>query len=102
MSEYIFPGRWCLKINDENRDIINDWRINVIKYDFDKVPEEYLYIVSYGGGSRLYENEGFPEYCTLITTEQFKEHVLGIITPQIIENEDYSYLIKIFRKLNIK
>jgi hypothetical protein len=30
-----FPEKnWYLEVNDENRDLVNNWRINILKYSF--------------------------------------------------------------------
>ena len=101
MSEFMLPEKWCLRINYENRDIINDWRINIIKFREFEVDKRWLYIGSDGSGYKEIDDDKTPGNRIEITTEQFKEHVLGIITTQIIVNEDYSYLIELFKKLNI-
>lgn len=91
---YEIPERWYLKIDEENRSLINNWRINIIKFEDFEIPEEYKYVEQNGGGITIL-NADYIE----ITTEQFKQLVLGIL-PIIID--DLSYLIKLLKKLNIK
>lgn len=48
-EEYIFPeNKWYLKIDDDNRDLVNNWRINIIKYS--NTTCNYPYILWNGSG----------------------------------------------------
>ncbi|HQJ57119.1 MAG TPA: hypothetical protein PLH46_05705 [Caldisericia bacterium] len=95
MSEiYELPEIWCLKVDEENRSLINNWRINIIKFEDFDIPEKYKYVEQNGGGNYHIDN-GYIE----INTEQFKQLVLGL-QPVIID--DLSYLIKLLKDLNIK
>ena len=95
MSEiYELPGRWYLKIDEENRSLINNWRINIIEFEDFDIPEKYEYIEQSGGGIFHLDDDQIE-----ITTEQFKQLVLGL-QPVIID--DLSYLIKLLKDLNIK
>lgn len=95
MSEiYELPERWYLKIDEENRSLINNWRINIIKFKDFEIPEEYNYVEKNGGGMIILGADYIE-----ITTEQFKQLVLWI-QPIIID--DLSYLIKLLKELNIK
>jgi len=95
MSEmYELPEIWCLKVDEENRSLINNWIINIIKFEDFDIPEKYEYIEYTGGGS-----ESNADNYIEITTEQFKQLVLGL-QPVIID--DLSYLIKLLKDLNIK
>jgi hypothetical protein len=94
-KEYVFPeNNWYLKIDDENRDLVNNWRINIIKCS--TKPCQYTYINWRGEGEWWAEVE--------ITTSQFKKYVLGIDSSPIIEedeDEDYNYLISFLEKINM-
>lgn len=97
---HVFPeNNWHLEINDYNRDIVNNWRINIMK--FSNEPCGYQYINYNGAGV----GEGWScRLEALITTDQFKEYVLNIqpITNQYALFENLDYLIDLFKKLNIK
>lgn len=89
-EEYIFPeNNWYLKIDDDNRDLVNNWRINIIKYS--NTTCNYPYILWHGGVWLGSADE------VLITTEQFKQYVLKESLNPIIE--DYNYLIPILNKI---
>ena len=96
-----FPkDNWYLKIDDENRELVNNWRINIIKYS--TVPCAYPYIDWMGSGwmgSSIWRAEDGSGWfgMVLITTEQFKKYVL-----LEKEQENYNYLIPFLKKLNIK
>ncbi len=95
MSEiYELPEFWCLKVDEENRSLINNWRINIIKFEDFDIPEKYEYVEQNGGGNYYIDNDYIE-----INTEQFKQLVLGL-QPVIID--DLSYLIKLLKDLNIK
>jgi len=99
MKEEFPIGTWYLKIDDENRDIVNNWRINIIKYS--ERPCKYKYISENGIGDDIGPNDGFNT--AEITTSQFKEYVLNIKEEPIpIINEDLTYLKDMLNKLNIK
>jgi hypothetical protein len=95
MSEiYELPEFWCLKVDEENRSLINNWRINIIKFEDFDIPEQFEYVEQNGGGNYHIDNNYIE-----INTEQFKQLVLGL-QPVIID--DLSYLIKLLKDLNIK
>lgn len=95
-KEYVFPtDNWYLKIDDENRDLVNNWRINIIKCSTE--PCQYTYI-NWWESPLMWEGE------EMITTSQFKKYVLGIDSSPIIEedeDEDYNYLISFLKKINM-
>lgn len=73
MKEYELPDKWYIKVTDENYDILNDYRKNIVKYedgesDFDRIYPG-MYIDGSGGdnGSNPVEE---------ITTDQFIQYVL--------------------------
>lgn len=90
-KDFILPEYWYLEITDDNRNIINHWRKNIIKYS--DTDCQYKYINNFGRGVGSF---------FLITFEQFKSHVLKEPVLEIINDENYSYLIDLFKKLNIK
>ena len=99
MPDYTFPeNNWYLKIDDENKDIVNNWRINVIKrYNIDC---NYYYIMndSLGYGSNA---NSIPDSKVEISTSQFKEYILKEEVIKPIINENIDYLNDLLNKLNI-
>lgn len=90
-----FPhNKWYLKIDDENREEVNNWRINIIKYSI--TPCTYPYInwngagrwIGSGGGGRVE-----------ITTQQFRGHVLKI--SETTSSEISSNLTNLLIKMGI-
>lgn len=98
-EEYVFPhNNWYLKFEECDRELVDNWRINIIKYSDKPCPSNYI---NYAGseGSR----GGFlGGWWDLITIDQFKQYVLNIEEP-IINNtpEDLSYLIDLFKQQQI-
>jgi hypothetical protein len=90
-KEYVFPkDNWYLKFEECDRELVDDWRINIIKYSDKPCPSNYI-----NWGGRVGGEEGFVWLGqVLITIDQFKKHVLNI-QELIIEQqaEDLSYLI---------
>lgn len=87
-----FPcNNWYIEITEENKELLNEWKI---KQKYNTPIDEYNYIkyIDYLGSGIM------PGYGAgiLITTEQFKEHILNITT----EIKDYSYLEEIIDKIN--
>ena len=93
-EEYVFPhNNWYLKFEECDRELVDNWRINIIKYSDKPCPGNYI---NYLGGWRR------PWRWMLITIDQFKKYVLNIQNP-IINNtpEDLSYLIDLFKQQQI-
>lgn len=94
-EEYVFPhNNWYLKFEECDRELVDNWRINIIKYSNKPCPSNYINCI--GGGSP----SGF--FGVLITIDQFKQYVLNIQEP-ITNNtpEDLSYLIDLFKQQQI-
>jgi hypothetical protein len=93
-----FPhNNWYLNFTEEERPIVDNWRINIIK--FSKIPCSGNFI-NYRGAGWLAVRGTAVLLVVLITFDQFKTHVLNIETST--ENQDYSYLLPILNKLKIK
>ena len=95
-TEETFPyNNWYLQITEDTKDVINNWRINIIKaYDY---PCRYNYISYLGAGGW----EG--DVCWVgITFNDFKKFVLKEQGEPAIVNENYNYLTDLFNKLEIK
>ena len=99
-EEYIFPhNNWYLKFEECDRELVDNWRINIIKYSDKPCPSNYINYIGSGEWERERRRwlSGF-----LITIDQFKQYVLNIEEP-IINNtpEDLSYLIDLFKQQQI-
>lgn len=96
-EEYVFPhNNWYLKFEECDRELVDNWRINIIKYSNKPCPSNYInYVGAAGGWER-----GWGVF--MITIDQFKQYVLNIEEP-IINNtpEDLSYLIDLFKQQQI-
>lgn len=100
-EEYVFPhNNWYLKFEECDRELVDNWRINIIKYSDKPCPSNYI---SYIGQSCPDRRVGRGRRgLFLITIDQFKQYVLNIEEP-IINNtpEDLSYLIDLFKQQQI-
>ena len=88
-----FPhNNWYLKFTEKDREIVDNWRINIVKFSSNPCPNNTINYLGWSdpSGGRVE-----------ITIEQFKTHILNIEEP-IIKQQDYSYLIPILNKLKIK
>lgn len=97
-EEYVFPhNNWYLKFEECDRELVDNWRINIIKYSNKPCPSNYINYA--GSASSAVEWVG---WWVLITIDQFKQYVLNIEEP-IINNtpEDLSYLIDLFKQQQI-
>ncbi len=95
-EEYVFPkDNWYLKFTEEERPIVDNWRINIIR--FSNSPCPFNFINRHGCGSTRTAG-GHQE--KLITFDQFKQYILNIQEP-IKQTEDLSYLVD-FLNNNIK
>lgn len=98
-KEYVFPyNNWYLEFTEEERPVVDNWRINIIKFSNSPCPGNYItYYASIG-----VRWEGCCGGKELITFAQFEQYVLNINKEFIIkEPQDYSYLIPILQQLNI-
>ena len=94
-QEFILPEYWYIEINDENRDLLIKWRKETFNLDDDI--SKYKYINKLGRAC------GGVSVLLLLSTEQFKTHVLKLNSlPTIPTIEDYTYSIELFKKLNIQ
>jgi hypothetical protein len=100
MEEYVFPkNNWYIEITDENKEVLNDWRIKQNYSDslYNNPQYKYVYFDGGAGGSRF---EGW-DFVFEINFDQFKKYVLKEEQISIIVNEDLSYLISLFKELDI-
>lgn len=105
-DDFILPKRWYIEITDDNREIVNSWKIKQIpnKNLYDNIEFKYVCYEGYGWWlARCGRIEVVLVTYEKITTEQFITHVLKQQfddTPKQLENLDY--LIPLFKELNIK
>mgnify|MGYP003506451354 CR=1 FL=1 len=97
-EEYVFPhNNWYLEFTEEERPIVDNWRINIIKFSNTSCPSNYIHC---SGMSPPRARLALAS--EQITFAQFEQYVLNINKEPIIkEPEDYSYLIPILQKLKI-
>lgn len=91
---YILPEKWCVKVTEENQEILSNWRFT----DGQKVPLEcYVGMSKYGGPGHAFSKEYvWPNYIE-VSFEDFKKYVLNEFEESILEN--YDYLIPILTNL---
>ena len=93
MSNYTaetFPhNNWYMQFTEEERPVVDNWRINIIKYSTTPCPGNYI-----NWEGRV---EGRPGR-RLILFSDFKKFVLK---EQEVINQDYKYLTSILNKYNI-
>jgi len=99
-EEYIFPeNNWYIEITDENRKIVNDWKIKQEYSDdlFENLNYKYVY---YDGGGERREREAGMVGVGLITTDQFRRYVLNqpIETSEIDDNK---HLIRLLKEISL-
>lgn len=97
-EEYVLPENWCIKVTNENRDIINNWKLSINPGSnnlFEYLSIEYVSNIGRGltGWSRVVEEISFNDFCKYVLKKEIKE--------EIIDN-DNSYLIEVLNKLKIK
>lgn len=95
MTKQEFPHEnWYIEITDDNRKIVNDWKIKQ-KYSSNLFDNLHYKYVNWNGrvGRSVGMGLGFE-----ITTEQFIEYILK----QPLEEPSYSYLTPLLKKLNVK
>lgn len=90
---YKLPETWYLEVNSSNYKIVKEWRFKVKGYSCTYDKTQYL------------TNDGlvYPSPNGLgvqILTHTFEKYVVGKLTTN--NSKDYKYLIKLFKKLNIK
>lgn len=97
-DDFVFPNDWLLKIDDENIDLVNDWRRYIVRHSNSNCTFEFI---RPDGSGDVYR----PEYqLPKITTSQFMKYVLKVDILVSSEKvvEDLGYLKVLFKKLNIK
>ena len=94
-DDYIFPDNWIISIDEKNRELLNDWRLEQKKFR-NAIPTGYRNIyMDYS--STLYGYH--PEGTKLITIEQFKKYVLKTEEDVLPIQEDFTRLIELLKDL---
>lgn len=101
-SNFLLPEKWYIEITDDNREIVNNWKVKQ-QYNNNLLDNLfYKYVDCEAAGWVVRVDELRSSY-TLITTEQFIEHVLHQkINKTESKEENLDYLISLFKNLNIK
>jgi len=96
MEEYVFPNNWYIEITDENKEVLNAWKINQF---YNKSIDSYnlpiKYINDKGSGGSPTKGWGRDKK---ITFDEFKKYVLGYEIIKEPANQDYTYLIDMLNK----
>jgi hypothetical protein len=69
VNGFVLPEKWIVKVTEENKDLLNHYRINIKKYS--RFGIEFPYMANCGSG-----DSGESLFYTEITFEQFKKYVL--------------------------
>jgi hypothetical protein len=96
MEEYVFPNNWYIEITDENKEVLNAWKINQFySKSIDSYNPPIRYINEMGGIADWGDwDEG-----KKITFDEFKKkYVLGYEIIKEPANQDYTYLIDMLNK----
>lgn len=94
-KEFILPEKWYIEVTDDNREIINNWKIKQ-KYNKSLYHYDYKYVNHEGEGSE----EGWSAgmwwcFCfTKITDKQFKKYVLKQSSEYLDPTKEESLLEK--------
>ncbi len=67
IPEFVLPKKWCIKVTDESRNVINKLRNNT-RYNGLPIQYNYATSIDYAGNCNIYGTE--------LTFEQFKKYVL--------------------------
>jgi len=109
-TPFKLPDNWHILVTDENAEDVLTWRFQDSYNHSDKITfKNHLVGITINYNGTLYEKghnskdditdpDGYYDFGIEITYEQFKKYVLN----QDINKEDYTYLIKLFKKLKIK
>jgi len=101
MEEYVFPNKWYIEITDENKEVLNAWKINQINHNssIDSYYPTIKYINCYSMGWVEWPNWGDAPSYIKITFNQFKKYVLGYEIIEEPANQDYTYLINMLKEI---
>jgi hypothetical protein len=91
-----FPhNNWYLQFTEKERPVVDNWRINIIKFFPSPCPSD---TINFKG--RGWDTGEDGKRFVKITFDDFKKYILNI--EEKIKNQNYNYLEIIFNKLKIK
>lgn len=85
------PTKWCIKVTSENKDVLSSWRTAGGKVENGWLDNSHTLLGLWSSTKPPGHKE--------ITFEEFNMFVLNKSSAKIVE--DYSYLVKLLKKLNI-
>lgn len=93
-TEETFPhNNWYLHFTEEERPVVNNWRINIVKYSNSVCYGNYInWRGGWGGMGR--------GWGTLITFSDFKKFILKE-QEEVVVHQDCSYLIDVLKRHNV-
>lgn len=97
MKKKDFPEQWHLKLDDNNRHLVDKWRKQT--FDFNSNFDSDNYVLE--DGTCWIRISDIFEVGELITTQDFLKYVINNQEEYDV-TEDTKYLIKFLKKLNIK
>jgi len=110
IEKFFLPPNWHIIVTKENAEEVLRWRFKNSYKNEDKITfknhlvgmtidyDGTLYEKGHNPKDKVKDPDGHYDFGIEITYEQFKKYVLN----QDINKEDYTYLIKLFKKHNIK
>jgi hypothetical protein len=104
-NEFVLPEKWCIKATDQEEAEIIAQYADPLNFECNKdrwvANDSLRFWLSIENGKFIEGYSSRDERFSEITFEQFLRHVLHIEDESISSN-DYTYLIKLFKKLNIQ
>jgi len=96
MEEYVFPNKWYIEITDENKEVLNAWKINQF---YNKSIDSYNLPIKYINDKGSAAGLGGEGRDKKITFDEFKKYVLGYEIIKEPANQDYTYLIDMLKEI---
>lgn len=95
-TEETFPyNNWYMEFTEEERPVVDNWRINIVKYSSNSCPSNYINWRARGRSA--VEGCGL----VLVSFSDFKKFILKE-QEEIVVSQDYSYLTKLLKKYGIR
>ena len=95
----MLPAKWCIKVTNENKGILGEWRtdgeLGGRNYNNLEIP---FYLHTPMEERDGYNKQGITSGYSEISFEEFEQYVLN----KTVVNEDMSYLDKLLKRWNIK
>ena len=94
-TEKTFPyNNWYMQFTEEERPVVDNWRINIVKYSSNSCPSNYI---NWQGG----EGRNMGAVFCFVSFSDFKKFILKE-QEEIVVSQDYSYLTKLLKKYGIR